>query len=141
MASTNLKLVRSIFAAWERGDFGSVEWAHREIEWVFADGLNQGTWTGPGGIASAWGEFLAAWEDLHAEADEYRELDDDRVFVLYHFTARGKTSGLALGQMRTEGAILFHMLGDKVRKAVFFTDRERGLAELGLGSEGGSPPS
>jgi ketosteroid isomerase-like protein len=38
VASANLELVRSIYAAWQRGDYSSVEWADPEIEYVFADG-------------------------------------------------------------------------------------------------------
>jgi ketosteroid isomerase-like protein len=36
--SANVEVVRSIYADWERGDYGSVEWAHPEIEYVIADG-------------------------------------------------------------------------------------------------------
>ncbi len=96
-ASANVELVRAIYAAWESGDFSHVEWAHPEIEFVIVDGPSPGSWTGLAGMAEGFRDWLSAWEDLRVEADQYRELDDERVLVLVRNIGRGKTSGLELG--------------------------------------------
>jgi ketosteroid isomerase-like protein len=96
--SANVDLVRSLFAAWEHGDYSSTEWADPEIEYVIADGPSPGTWRGVAGMATAWTEVLTAWEGHRGEAEGYLELDDERVLALVHSEARGKTSGLEIGQ-------------------------------------------
>jgi ketosteroid isomerase-like protein len=141
MSSANLDLVRSIHTAWGRGDFGEAEWAHPEIEYVHADGPVPGRWAGLTGMADGWRSFLKTWETFRAEPDEYRELDGERVLVLARFSGRGKTSGLELGQMRTNGAALFHLRGGRVTRLIIYWDSERALADLGLAPKAGSPRS
>jgi ketosteroid isomerase-like protein len=130
--SANVDLVRSIYAAWERGDFGSAEWAHPELEWVVVGGPTPGSWRGLTAVADSLRDFLNAWEGLRNEAEEYRELDDERVLVLVRYSGRGKSSGLELAQMGTPAANLFHVRDGKVTKSVHYWDRERALAEVGL---------
>jgi ketosteroid isomerase-like protein len=132
MSQENLELVRSIFAGWERGDYSSAEWAHPEIELVAADGPTPGSWTGVAAMAEAWRETLSAFEELLSEADEYRALDDERVLVLMHFSGRGKTSGLEVGDIHMKGANLFHVRDGKVSRLVTYWDRERAFADVGL---------
>ena len=133
MASANLDLVRSIFAAWERGDFSSAEWAHPGIEVVVVEGPSPGSWTGLTGMAAAWREFLSAWEDYRNFADEYRELDDERVLVRLHASGRDKTSGLELGQMQSRGGTcLFHVRSGRVTRLIVYYE----FPDLGLGSAG-----
>ncbi|MDQ6811033.1 MAG: nuclear transport factor 2 family protein [Actinomycetota bacterium] len=139
MASANLELVRSTFATWERGDFNSAEWAHPDIECVFPDGPSPGRWNGLPGMAEGWRGVIDAWEGFRYEAEDYRELDDERVLVLTRFSGRGKTSGLELGQMSTKGASVHHVRGGKVTRNVFYFDRNRALADLGLARESDSP--
>jgi ketosteroid isomerase-like protein len=134
--SANLDLVRLIFADWERGDFDSTEWADPEIEYVFADGPTPGTSRGMAGMAEVWRDWLSAWDGLSVEAEEYRELDDERVLVLSRYSGRAKTSGLELGQMGAKGATLFHIRDVKVTRFVGYWDRERAFADLGLAPEG-----
>ena len=136
MPSANLDLVRSINAAHERGDFSSAEWAHPQIEYVIADGPSPGRWMGTDGLAQAFRENLIGWKDFRTEAEEYRELDDERVLVLTRSTAQGKAGGLVVGQMRTKGAALYQVSAGKVTKLVYYWERGRALADVGLAPEG-----
>jgi ketosteroid isomerase-like protein len=137
--SANLDLVRSIYADWERGDYSHAgKWAHPEIEYLNADGPAPGTWTGAHGMAAGFRDWVNAWHGYYTEADEYRELDDERVLVLNHSGGRGRASGLDLGEMRAKGATLFHVRDGEVIRLVAYWDRDLALADLGLAGEGGS---
>jgi ketosteroid isomerase-like protein len=138
MASANLDLVRSIYAGCEQGDFSSVDWAHPDIEYGHADGLAAGSWTGLAGMTKAFLDFINAWEDWSVEAEAFRELDAQCVLVLFRFSGRGKASGLEVGQVRTEGANLFHFSAGKVTRLVQYLDRERAVADLGLAPKTGA---
>jgi len=141
MASANLELVRWIYTAWARGDYRSAEWADADIEYVQLDGPAPGSWIGLAGMAEAWRGILSSWEDLRVEAEEYRELDDERVLVLNRFSGRGKTSGVEVRQLWTKAASLFHVRGGKVIRLVQYWDHQRAFADLGLASGGGSRDS
>ena len=136
--SANLDLVRSIYAAHGRGDFSSVEWAHSDIELVVADGPSPGTWRGLTAMAESMRDSLSAWQGARTEAEEYRELDDERVLALTRRSGRGKASGLELEQLGTRGATIFHVRGGRVTRHVMYYDRDRAFADLGLEEWSGS---
>ena len=131
--SSNLDLVRSIFAAWEGGDWSSAGWADPEIEFELT-GIAGGRWSGTAGMAEGFGGWLGGWNDFRiAEVEAFRELDQERVVVLHRFTARGKSSGLAIEQTGPKGASLFHIRDGKVvRLVAIVPPREQALSDLGL---------
>ena len=139
--SEKLDLVRSISADLERGDFDRVfqsasEWAHPEFEWIIADGPTAGSFKGVVGAEESFYGMLEAWDEWRSVAEEYRQLDDERVLVLDHRSARGKGSGVAV---ETKGAAVYHVRDGKVTKIIFYYDRDRALADLGLAPEGETP--
>jgi ketosteroid isomerase-like protein len=132
MSQENVEIVRSIYAAWDHGDFTSLEWAAPEIEYVIVDGPEPGSWSGRAAMAATMRSILNAWENARIEADEYIELDDERVLVLNHLGGRGKASGLEVGQMKRDGAAILHCRDGKVTRYVSYNHRDRALADLGL---------
>jgi ketosteroid isomerase-like protein len=141
MASRNVEFVRSIYEAWERDDYSSLEWAHPDIEFVLADGPDPGSWRGRAGMVEGWRVFLSNWEDYRFEVEEYRELDGERILVLLRVGGYGKTSGLELGQVGARGANVIQVRGRKVMRLALYFDRDRALADLGLLPEAGPTPS
>jgi ketosteroid isomerase-like protein len=141
-ASANLDFVQSLYAAWERGDFfSSAEWADPKIEFVIADGPDPVKWTGLAAMAEGMRDRLRNFERWRTAADEYRELDDERVLVLVRSSGRGKTSGVEVAQIQSEGANLFHLRNGRVTRLVVYWERERALADLGIAPEAGTAPS
>jgi ketosteroid isomerase-like protein len=130
--SENLDLVRSIYADWERGDFRSANWADPGIELVIIGGAREGRGTGLTEMAEDFREFASAWEGYRAKATELRELDDEHVLVLVQDIGRGKASGLELGELGGERAMIFELRSGKVRRLTIYWDRDRALADLGL---------
>jgi ketosteroid isomerase-like protein len=130
--SENLDLVRSIFAAWERGDYDRTDWADPEIEWIIVDGPTPGVWRGTRGMEQTWRDWLSAWEVYRTRVEECCELDDGRLLVLTLRSGYGKTSGFNLGEVGTTGASVVSVRDGKVTRLVNYWDRDRALADLGL---------
>jgi ketosteroid isomerase-like protein len=132
--SENLDLVRSIYADLGRGDFfgRTREWAEPEIACVFVGGSEPGTWTGLAAVEETMRDRLSAWDAAYVTAEQYRELDDERVLVLFSIGGIGKTSGLDLAQTPTRAAQVFHVRDGKVTRIVSYWDPDRALADLGL---------
>jgi ketosteroid isomerase-like protein len=132
MSQENVEIVRSIYAAWEHGDFSQDEWADPEIEYVIVEGPAPGSWRGRAGLEEGGLGILSAWNGLRVEAEACRQLDDERVLVLTRLSGRGKTSGIELGQMRSNGADVLEIRGGKVVRFLLYWNREHALADLGL---------
>ena len=116
MVSANVGLVQSIYAAWERGDYGWTEWAHPDIVFVRADGPDPGSWTGAAGLSKGWRDFLSAWEGYRIEVEAYCELDRERVLVLTKRSGRGRTSGLDVGREAARGATVWQLRDGKMTR-------------------------
>jgi ketosteroid isomerase-like protein len=129
---SNLELVKSIYADWERGDWSSTSWADPDIEFVMIGGLMDGRWAGIAEMGRAWGMMVNAWKGLTANPDEFRELDDGRVVVFLTNRGRGRTSGIDISEIATKSANVFEIRGGKVTNLTLYWDRDRAIADIGL---------
>ena len=130
MSTANLELVRSIYRSWEAGDFSRTgEWAHPQIESAAFGGPVTGGYTGTEAIADGWRAMLELLEDPHPEAEEYLDVDDERILVLGRLRGRERSTGEDVEQLR---ANLFRIREGLVVRLIFYWDRGRAFDDLGL---------
>jgi len=138
VSSANLDLVRSIYAAWERGDFHWIDWAHPEIRYANADGPAPSQRTGVDEMTAAFRDYISAFENWGVVAEDFLDLGGEGVLVSFHQTGRGKASGIDLKHFNATGATLFKLSGGKVTEIAQYSDRHRALADLGLAPDTGT---
>ena len=76
-------------------------------------------------MAQGWREFLSLWKGYRSKALEYREIDNERVYVLIRVSA----SGLEIGQT---SANVFTLRAAKVTRLAIYWDPQNALTDLGL---------
>jgi hypothetical protein len=83
-------------------------------------------------MAEGCNENLSAWADMRAEPEEFRALEDGRVLVFFHLRARGKASGVEIGEAMSRGAQLVTLHDGKVTRMITYWNRDRALEAAGL---------
>jgi ketosteroid isomerase-like protein len=141
--SGNLDFVRSLCTDWERGDFSRADWADPEIEFdvIASSYAPTKARTGVSGMAEGFRDFLSTWTDYRLKVDECRELDGERVLLLYHATSgRAKTSGMDVRWVQPNGATLLHIRDGKVTRLVVYPYADRAFSDLDLTPEADRRP-
>ena len=129
MSEENVAAARAIYAAWERGDYSSADWADPDIVYVQPDAPEAFEVRGVEAMGAAWSEWLDQWDEFRSEADEYIDAGDT-VLILTRFAGRGKQSGVAVDGL--PGAALMTFRDGRVTRLVAYENRDHAFEDAGL---------
>ena len=99
MSQENVEIVRRHLEDWRRDDFDAfVSKVHSDIEWhAVLQRLVEGpesVYRGREGIRRLWHTYRTELDGFEVEADEIRDVGDDRVVLLGRIRWRGAASGI-----------------------------------------------
>ena len=134
MSQENVEIVKRGVEAWQRDDFDSwLATLDSAMEWhTGLERLAEGTesfYRGHDGMRRAWTAYRNEFDDFEVEAQELRDLGDDRVVLLGRFRWRGPASGIA-----TESPLgmVFTVRGGKIIRSVDYFSQQEALEAVGL---------
>ena len=128
VSEENIRIVRTIYAEWERGDFSSVDWAHPEIEFLIP-GIDQRSERGIESMGRAWAQWLRAFEGFSVEGQEFFDRGDN-VVVRQVFHGTGQGSGIPLEA--APGSAVLSLKDGKVTRFHGTLTLEEALEEAGI---------
>ena len=120
MSAENLDVVRRIYERWKDGDLdGMLEFAAPDFAGEWARDVPGGeVFRGHEGIRESWQRWNESWDQFRMDVDEMQARGDE-VFVVTHYTAIGRGSGVPLDlrvphlwQLRDGRAVRLRMFGD-----------------------------
>src|SRR6476660_4776579 len=134
MSQVNVEVVRRSVEAWQRDDFDlwlatidpAVEWGPLAIDRL-AEG-SESMYRGHEGIRRLW-QFLRIEFDLEFEAQELRDVGDDRVVLLGGFRWRGPSSGIVV---ESPSGYVATVCDGKIVRAEDYLSHEEALQAAGL---------
>jgi ketosteroid isomerase-like protein len=99
VSQANVEVVRRVLEAWQRDDFESwLSGIDPDVEWLTAveRGLGRAgsVYRGHEGMCEFWNLWRTEVDDFWTDAEEIRDLGDDRVLYLGHIRFRGPASGI-----------------------------------------------
>jgi len=142
MTDENLRLVRSLQPPadsdltklfrddkqWERIARIFEARCHGELQSGFVRAGERTSYHGLVGFRQTWLDWLEPWESYRVEiADLFPHGDNVVVFVHDY----GRSPGASV-EVRLRGAAVWTVRGGKISRAVFYTDREDALDDVGL---------
>jgi ketosteroid isomerase-like protein len=133
VSQADIELVRRMMDAW-RGSAPetALAYLHPNIEYDATVRPDGKVWHGRDGVREAMLEWTGTWSDWILEVERYLDVGDDRVAVLWSERGRAKGSGVP---MTLRGISVLTIRDGLIVSLVATLDRERTLAELGLGQE------
>jgi ketosteroid isomerase-like protein len=132
VSQENVEIVRSAYAAWNRGDLDSVL-AHldADVEWEENPDVYPGldrVYRGHAGFRKRQRDAFDVWEWFTVEDQEFIDAGEHVVAAL-HLKGKGRHSGIEV-QMTVYDCFTFQC--DKVARHRLFADRAEALKAVGL---------
>jgi ketosteroid isomerase-like protein len=134
MSQENVEACRRGLEAWQRGDFKSwLSTTDPTVEWhTVLERLVEGTdsfYRGHEGLRELWHFYRTELENFQIEAQELRDLDDDRVLLLGHLRWRGVASGI---EVESPLAMVLTYRGGKLIQSMDYLSHQEALEAVGL---------
>ena len=134
MSEENAELVRRSGEAWQRDDFEAwLSTIDPDVEWFTgverALGRAGSVYRGHEGMREFWNLWRTEVDDFWTDAEEIRDLGDDRVLYLGHIRFRGPASGI---MVESQLANVKALRDGKIVRSEDYLSHKEALEAMGL---------
>ena len=134
MSEAHVELVRAVWEAWERGDTDAVlSFIDPDVEWLTAIDRRLGragsVYHGHEGMLELWNLWRTEFDDFSIQADEIRDLGDERILTLAHWQFRGRASGI---MVESQLSLLMTIRNGKIVRSEDYLSHKEALEDVGL---------